>query len=880
MPLSSLFRKLDFLFGRKRFTSELDEEMAFHRDQAERAFLADGMSPQAAHTAAMRQFGNAAQLRDRSQEAVGFRAETVLLDARFALRQLRRQPGFTALATIILALGIGASVAIFGFVDAALLQPLPYSNPAQLMDVAESAAVHPRSNLSYQDFLDWRRINRSFSSLDAYTGGGFLLHTSGGVEPVPAARVTAGFFSTLGVQPLLGRTFREGEDRPGSAKIVVLPWATWQKRFGARPDIVGQSVQLDSDNYTIVGVLPREFSFAPRGSAELWVPITDLTECEQRRSCHNLYAVGRLKPGITQAAALADLKAIAAQLERMYPGSNQDQGAALQPLAQLIVGDIRPVLLTLLGGALLLLLIASVNVSSLLLVRSESRRREIAVRGALGATPARLVRQFITEGILLAAAGTLAGLGLALWLMSLLTHLVPLQMASALPFIHLVGLNAHTALFAFLIAIFSTVLLTLTPSLRLGFQHIHNALSEGGRGSAGRFWRRLGANLVVVELAVAVILLVGAGLLGKSFYRLLHVEMGFEPGHLAMLNVRLPDSSYHDAPKRVEMYRVIQQKLAALPGVQAVAITSDLPVQCFCDTDWIRIVGKPFHGEHNEVVERDVSPSYMATLRAQLVRGRMLTEDDSASKPQVILINQTLANKYFPGEDPIGKKIGNGSLDAYSMREVVGVIADFREGELDGEMIPGEYFSLYQQSDSGFTVLVRTAQDEKSILPVMLSTLRSIDPGIGLFGESTMQQSIESTQSALMHSFSTWLVGGFAVVALLLGVAGLYGVIAYSVSQRTREIGVRMALGAQRGAVYAMVMRQAVRLTIVGLAVGLVCSVGVSLLIRKLLFGVAAWDAQTLAAVALVLGCSSLLASFVPAHRAASVNPTDALRAE
>ncbi|MDE3200875.1 MAG: ABC transporter permease [Acidobacteriota bacterium] len=878
--LRGFWHRLLALLGQSRYRHELDEEMAFHREQTERALREDGMSPEAAHRATALKFGNTTLLKEQSHDAVGFRFESIAQDVRFALRQLRRQPAFALLATVILALGMGASVAIFGFVDAALLQPLPYTQPNRLMDVGERANVHPRSNLSYQDFEDWKRLNRSFSGFDAYTGGGFLLHSSGGVEPVPAGRVTAGFFDTLGIKPLLGRTFRAGEDKPGAGKVVVLTYGTWLSRFGARPDVVGQTLQLDSDNYTIIGVLPRLFSFAPRGSADVWVPISDLTPCEQRRSCHNLFAVGRLRDGVTESAAREDLAAIAAQLEREYPGSNQGQGAFVQPLSQLIVGDVRPILLTLLGGALLVLVIASVNVSSLLLVRSESRRREIAVRGALGATPARLVRQFITEGLLLAAGGTAVGLAVALWLMSLLAHLVPEQMSNQLPFIKLVGLNEHTLLFALAVATLVTLLLAFTPTLRLSFQQIHDGLAEGGRGAAGRLWRRLGSNLVVVELAVAVVLLVGAGLLGKSFYNLLHVDMGFDPSHLAMVNVQLPRDAYAKDAERLALYRTMEQNLAALPGVQSVAFTDTPPVQCFCNTDWIRIPGRPFHGEHNEVVERDVTPSYMATLKARLIRGRMFREDEDKSKPTVILINQSLARKYFPGEDPVGKMIGNGALDKSSMREIVGVVADVREGALDDEMLPGEYFNINQQLDTGFIVLVRTAQNEKSILPSMVSTVRSIDPNIGLYGEITMNDMIDSTQSALLHRFSTWLVGGFALIALVLGVVGLYGVIAYSVSQRTREIGVRMALGAQRSAVYGMVMRQAAQLTAIGLVVGLACAIGTSMLIRKLLFGVDAWDIPTLLIVAVLLGLASIAASFVPARKAATVNPTDALRAE
>jgi macrolide transport system ATP-binding/permease protein len=872
--------KLARLFRRDRFRSELDEEMAFHRAQAEKDFLADGMTPDAARRAAALRFGNATKLTEQSHEIVGFRAETVEQDLRYALRQLRKNPGFAVTAIVILALGMGVSVAIFGFVEAALLQPLPYDRPNRLMSVDEQSAVFPRSNLSRADYEDWKRMNRSFSALEVYTGTGYLVHTPSGAEPIPAARVSDGFFRTLGVKPMLGRDFLPGEDRPGQAKIVMLPYGTWMKRYGARKDIIGQSVVLSGDTYTVVGVLPREFSFAPRGNAEFWIPLLEKNGCEERRSCHNLDGIGRLREEVTPQAALEEMKAIAAQLAKQYPGSNQGQGASVFPLSELIVGDVRPILLTLLGGAGLLLMIACVNVASLLLVRSESRRREVAVRGALGATPARLTRQFVTEGLLLACAGCVSGGLVAVWIMSLLKRLVPKVMAEAMPYLAGVGMNTHTTVFAIAIALLATLIMAATPTLRLSFQSIRDGLGEGDRAAAGRFWRRIGANFVVVELVIAVVLLVGAGLLGKSFYKLLHVETGFDVTHLATVQVMAPPTTYAKPEQRVALLRELTRRIAALPGVQSVGITSDLPLQCNCNTDWIRIVGKPFHGEHNEVNERDVTPGYLPTLKARLVRGRLMTEDEDDSKPKVMVINETLAKKYFPGEDPIGQKIGNGALDPKSIREIVGVVADVREGALDAEVWPAEYQAIYQGPDNFFAVAVRTAQDEKSVLPVLVSTIRNVDPNLGVYGEQTMQQQMDATEAALIHRFSTWLVCGFAAMALILGVVGLYGVIAYSVSQRTREIGVRMALGAQRRSVYQMIMRQAGWLTVTGLSMGLVCAVGASLLMRKVLFGVAAWDVPTLAAVAAVLGFASVVASFLPARRAASVNPCDALRAE
>jgi macrolide transport system ATP-binding/permease protein len=878
--LLRFLRRIKVLLRRESFDRDLKEEMAFHREQVAEEFEAGGKTPEDARYAAMRQFGNATLLQERSREVMGFRLESVAQDLRFAVRQLRRNPGLAVTATLVLALGIGASTAIFGFVDAILIEPLPYAHPNQLVDVNESSSSIPRSNLSRDDYDDWKRLNRTLSSLDIYGGTGFLLRLGSVSEPIPAARVSDGFFRTLGVEPLLGRGFLPGEDKPGQPKITILSYGTWMKRFGGRRDVIGQSISLTGEAYTIVGVLPRSFAFAPSASAELWVPLLDKTGCEKRRSCHNLYGVGRLDDGVTVQAALADLKAIAARLALQYPGSNKGQGASVLPLSEVLVGNLRPTLITLLAGAGLLLLIACVNVASLMLVRAESRRREAAVRGALGATPARLVRQFVTEGLLLASMGCLAGVGLAVLLMSLLARIVPKPMAQGMPFLSAVGLNQHTALFAVGATLLAAVLLAATPALRLAFREVHQGLMDGGRAAASQFWRRLGSNMVVVELTLAVLLLASAGLLAKSFYRLLHVETGFDTSHLATVYVMAPDNVYPKPEQQVALYHQILDKVSALPGVQSVGITSDLPLRCNCDTDWIRIPGRPYHGEHNEVLQRDLSPQYLTALKAKLVRGRMFTEADDLSHPQVTILNESMARKYFPGEDPIGKMIGDGDLTPKSMRQVVGVIEDVREGAPDDDAWPAEYFSIYHGPDSDFEVAARTAQDEKALLPVLVKTLRAINPNLGVYGESTMTAQLSSSETALLHRSSSWLVGGFAAMALLLAVVGLYGVIAFSVSRRTREIGVRMALGAQRSAIHRLILKEASWLTGMGILFGLACSIAAAQLMRSLLFGVHAWDLPTLVGVAAVLALSALLASFIPALRASSVNPVEALNVE
>ena len=879
-PLTRFANKLSILFRSTRFRSELDEEMDFHRSQLEAELIAGGASAEDAHRAAMRQFGNTEKLREQSQQVVAFRGETIAQDLRFALRQWVKYPGFAFTAIFILALGMAVSVAIFGFVDAALLRPLPYASPERLMSVNESNPESPRWPLSYPDFRDWQRLNKSFASLDVYNGTGFLLRTSSGAEPVAGERVSGGFFRTLGVLPMLGRDFNPSEDRLGGPNVVLLSYGAWQRRFGGRRDLVGQTVDLDNQAYTVIGVLPQTFYFTRAGDAEFWVPINVLSYHEQMRTFYNFWGVGRLNDGVTVQSALSEMKAISKQLHLQFPTKDRYEGASVIPLAEIIVGEVRPVLLTLLAGAGLLLLIACVNVASLILVRSESRRREIAVRGALGASPARLVRQFVTEGFLLALMGSMAGMFAAAGLMKILLLLLPKDLVDSLPFRGGVGLNAHAVWFAGFVAFLAALLLALAPAVRLSFQKVHAGLADGDRTASGQLWRKLGAHLVVVELSVAVVLLAGAGLLGQSLYRLLHVPLGFDPDHLATVEVSAPGAIFKNSQETVALYREIVRNVSRLPGVESVGFSSMVPVQCDCPVDWITFPGRPFQGEHNTVDERHISPDYLSTIKAGLVRGRLFTDAEDESTPGVVVINQALAQKFFPGENPIGQQIGDYEGGHPSLHEIVGIVADVREGPLDANVSPAEYFPINQTLDHGFTIVVRAQQDAAALLPTLVSTLHQIDLNLGVSDEQTMNQRIDATQTARLHRFSAWLTAGFAAIALILSITGLYGVISYSVSRRTRELGVRMALGAQRSSVYSLVMRQAGWLTGIGLAIGLCSSVAASLLIRNLLFGVRAWDAVTLGGVAVLLGLCSVAASFLPARRAASVNPTDALRAE
>jgi macrolide transport system ATP-binding/permease protein len=877
-------RKLWFLLRREHFARDLEEEMAFHRDltaeEIQSGSVADSSNQDDARYAAMRRFGNATRIREQSHEQIAFRAESVWHDFRYALRQLGRNRGFAFTAILILALGIGASTAIFAFVDAALIRPLPYAQPTRLVEVQELSANFPRSPMSYPDFADWKRMNTVFSSMDAFRNWGYLLNTPSGGEPVYAEQVSAGFFRTLGVVPLLGRDFQSNEDAPEAAPVAMLSYGSWQRRFGGRREIVGSTILLSGKAVTIIGVLPQSFQFAMNGSAEFWTPLQPIGECLHRRSCHNLDGVGRLKDGVTVEAARANMVSIADQLERQYPDSNRGQSASVLPLAQAITGDIRPILLIVLGGAGLLLLIACVNVSSLLVVRSESRKREIAVRGALGASPARLMRQFVTEGLTLVALGAMLGLAVA-WLgMHVLHGAIAKDVIAGMPYLDGLGLNSHVLLFAAAISLAAAVLFALTPILHLSFADLRDGLTEGGRGAAGMLWRKLGANMVIIELATAMVLLVNAGLLGRSLYRLLHIDLGFPTDHLATLSVSLPDGSFSKDEQIIAFHRRLLDSISTLPGVRSAATTSVLPVTCNCNTDWIRFVGKPYNGIHNEVNEREISPAFFITLGGRLQHGRYFTANDDATHPKVAIVNESFVRKYYPGEDPIGKKFGDTSLTPASLKEIVGVVADFKDSALDQQQWPAVYYPFEQNTEGSFSVMVRTSQDDATMLPQLANAIHRLDADVGVGDTMTMSQRIRDSYSAWLHRSAAMLVGGFASLALLLGVVGLYGVIAYSVSQRTREIGVRMALGAHRGSVYRLVLREAGKLTAIGLAAGMVCAVTAATALRGMLFGIRSWDVPTLAAVALVLGASALAASYIPARRAASVNPVEALRSE
>jgi predicted permease len=877
----SLFRRISNLFFRSRIDQEIDQEIAAHIEMRVEENLAAGMSSADARRDALFRFGNRTATKERVTSIdTALMLATIWSDLRYASRQLLKNPLFAGTAILVLGLGIGSSVTLFGFVDAALIRPLPYSRPSRLAAVFESNPIGPRFHLSYLDYLDYKKLNTVFSSLDAYKHDDVLLTTPRGLEQVRGSQVSDGFFRTLGVQPILGRNFAAGEDLPSAPRHVLLSYAAWQNRYGGSSNVLGQSVTLDGNPNTIIGVLPSSFHFAPTEPTEFWSTL-HLSMAEDR-GAHGLSGIARLKDGVAMNAAVANMTSIGEQLARQYPKEDTGRGSTIAPFGEVILGNMRTILLVLLGGASLLLLIACLNVGSLILVRSESRRREIAVRGALGASHLRLLRQFITEGFLLVSIGTVLGLGSALLAGQLLLRMIPVLVLDRMPYLREAGMNAHVIAFACTVAILALLLFSVLPAMRLYLSGkslgMQAQLAEGGRGSAGTLWRRVGPTLVLVELATAMVLLTGAGLLGKSFYRLLHTDIGFRPEKLAALGVSASGMNYTTDAQNVVFGKSLVEQLKSLPGVEKVGICSQLPLGEGFGSAGVNIVGRPQSKTRYEENGRVVSSNYFATMGTRLLRGRFFTADDSASKPAVMIINQAFARKYFPDQDPLGQRIYNG--DPTHAMEIVGIVEDLKEGPLDVETRPVMYSAFDQEPENWFYVVVRSTLPEQMLLPTLVAAIHQLDPNIATSDETSMSVRLHDSPAAYLHRSSAWLVGGFAAVALLLSVVGLYGVISYSVSRRTREIGVRMAVGAERASVYLLILKEAGKLTAIGILAGLICSVGAAILMRKLLFGTQAWDAATLAAVAVVLAVSAMLASYLPAHRAASVDPAHALRAE
>ena len=802
-------------------------------------------------------------------------------DIQYGMRVLLRRPSFTIVAVLVLTLAIGANVTIFSFIDTALLRPLPYRDPEQLVKIWDSrqAEVYSRFEASYPDYLDWKQQNQAFSSLAAYGGGGnVVLAGADGPQMIKAGRVSDNFFQTLGVLPLFGRLFQSGEDLESAPRYAVLSYSFWQRQFGGRRDVLGQSVTLNSVPRTIVGVLPKNFHFAPIGEVDLYVTLHAGGGMRIRRNLHWLHPVGRLKPGVSREQAQGMMNVVAANLEKQYPDSNKELRTVVVPLSELITGQIKPILLVLLSAVGLLLLIACANVANLLLARSATRAKEFAIRSALGARRWRVIRQVIVEGTLLATVGTVAGIVFAIIAIRWMILTLPKEALQSMPYLENISVDPRILLFAGGLGLLTALLFSLPPALGLSAP-LHNALREAGQQSLAGSWRKFGSSLVVAEVAISAILLVASGLLLKSLFHLLTVDTGFNVSRLTTFYV-FPDSRrYIEDPQAIVLHDKLVDGLHGVPGVSAVGVTSTPPI-VGGNTSLFRVLGAPLTPLPYEANSRDIDPGYFSTLQAKLNAGRYFDEHDDAKAPQVVILNETLAKIAFGSENPIGKQIVFTYNAQEKPREVVGVVSDVHEGELNVADKPAIYTPFAQSPDSFFAVVVRSDLDQAALRPALERAVHQVDPGIVLYQMQTMEDLIAQSPAAVMHRYPAWLVSVFAMSALMLGIVGLYGVMSYLVSQRTREIGVRMALGAPRGKVVRLILGNGIRLAAIGIVAGVAGAVLAGYTFRSVLFGVEPWDIATLLAVAAILAAICVAASYVPALRASRLDPVKALRYE
>ncbi|HEX8557508.1 MAG TPA: ABC transporter permease [Pyrinomonadaceae bacterium] len=804
-------------------------------------------------------------------------------DVRYGLRTLLKNPGFTAVAVVALALGIGANSAIFSVVNTVLLRPLPYKDPERLVMVWEDAGKHgyPRDTPAAANYVDWRDQNQVFEGMAALADQSFNLTGEGEPERLDGKRVSAALFPLLGVEPQVGRAFFPEEDRAGAPRVVVLSHGLWQRRFGADPSVVGRALTLNGEPHTIVGVMPQSFQFPDR-EAVLWTPIAFTQQEAANRGRHYLKVVARLKPGVTLERAQAEMGAIASRLQQQYPAQNTDLGATVQPLHEHLVGDIRPALLVLLGAVGLVLLIACANVANLLLARAAARQKEIALRVALGASRLRLVRQFLTESVLLAALGGVVGLLLAVWGVSLLKGFIPENISQ----VKAIAVDAKVLGFTLLVSLLTGLVFGLAPATQATGFNLNETLKEGGRdASSGSRGNRVRGVLVVAEVAVSLVLLVGAGLLINSFLRLRGVDPGFRVDNLLTMGVVLPQQKYPDHGRRTAFYADVIRRVEALPGVRGAAVTNWIPLVNQGDSVGVSIEGlpdpPPGQGKRPVVVTRVVSPDYFGAMGIRLLQGRGFDDGrDRADSPTVVLVSEALARKYWPGQSAVGKRVNPGDPNnPEHWCEVVGLVNDVRQFELAAEPKPQMYFSYAQ---AGFFpprhLVVSTEVEPSTLAGAVRQAVWEVDRDQPVSNVSTMEEVL--AESLSRQRFSMLLLGVFAAVALVLAAVGLYGVMSYTVTQRTREIGLRMALGAQQGDVLRLVVGQGLKLVLAGVALGLVAALALTRLMTSLLYGVSATDPATLVIISLVLVAVALVASYIPARRATRVDPLIALRYE
>ena len=879
------------LVSRRRLFGNLSEEIREHLEEKVEGLVRNGMSRRDAEFAARREFGNVALTEESAREVWRWASvENLLHDVRYGFRMLRNNPGFSLVAIVTLALGIGANTAIFSVVDAALIRPLPYWQASRLITLGEVRPQEGKSsesdtriwNASYPDYLDWTLESKSFASLAGFSGDLFTLHGTGEPEQIFGAQATINFFSTLGVKPFLGRDFAVGEDIAAGPKVAILSYGSWIRRFGGDKQVLGRSLELDNKSVSIIGVLPREFEFAPQGNAEIWVPLHLDKGMLNRRSLRWMPVIGRLAPRVTPQQARAELNSINAGLAAAYPQEDGAIQVVMVPLRDRIVGPIQPLLRVLFGAVGFVLLIACANVTNLLLARASLRRREFSIRAALGAPRSRLISQLLVESMMLAAAGGALGLLLAEWGTSLLIAAIPTQLLDSAPFLRDAHPNFAVLTFLCAAVISTGVAFGLVPALQISDRREGEALKEEGRASAGGIRSRLRGVLVIAEIAFSLVLLIGSALMVESLAALVGRNPGFDTQNLLVFFVNLPVTSYPKDPDAIRFDKEFSDRLRSLPGVQGVTSNSVAPLTGGGASIRFVLEGRPVEtGHENECNIRDVGANYFSLMKIPLLSGRLFNDSaDTETAPKHVIVNEAWAKQYFHGEDPLGKRIRFTYSPTQPYREIVGVVGNTAEAGLGSPDEPSLFLPFAEDPNTFIPYLVRTGGNPANTISAVRASLHALDPQLALIQPFTMDQIIAESPSVFLRRYPAFLIGSFAALALVLAMVGLYGLISYSVAHRTREIGIRITLGARHRDVMRLVLGEGARLTIMGVFAGLAAALGLTQLMRSLLFGVNAVDPATFATVAVVLALVAIVACYIPARRALRTDPAATLRYE
>jgi putative ABC transport system permease protein len=866
---------------RKKMEEELEKELRFHVDQHTADLIAQGLDPAEARRRARLALGGPEQVKEHCRDARGTRwLEDLLQDLRYGARTLMKKPGFALVSVITLAAGIAANTTIFSVADALVLRPFNFPHQERLVMVwerGENGGGFDHGSVAPGNFNDWREQNQSFERLVAIVGRSFDLTGAHQPERFSGYGVSAGFFDAFGVKPALGRAFLPGEDRPGRDQVVVLKHSLWERRFGSDPNIVGRTLTLNAKTFTVIGVMPPDFNF-PFNGGEMWAPLAFDDKTKQERLSHYLRAMGLLRPGVGIAQANADLDAISRRAQRLYPDTNAGVSSNVVGMTEDIVREAQEYMLPLVGTVAFVLLIACVNVANMLFSRAFGRRKEIAVRLALGASRWRLVRQLLTESLLLALAGGVIGLLLSFWAVDLLRGAMPEDFAKFIPGFDHFGVNRVVLLFTLMISMLTGVLFGLTPAWQASKPNLNESLKEGAKGASSAGSRqRLRSGLVVAEVALSLVLLIGAGLMIRSFVAMLRDDVGFNPQGALSFQLALSREKYSEAQQR-DFYDQLLQRLEALPGVVAAGATCILPMSNDNEGRIFEIVGRPpfEKGKGPGVDYRVVTPRYFDAIGMSLRRGRGFTAGDNERAPGVVIINETFARRFFPSQEAIGQRIITGGAD--KPIEIVGVVGDIKDLDLDMVPRPALYVPYSQNPRNYMGVVLRAAGEPMALTGAARDEVMKIDPALPVSNLKTVERMIHEVTSP--KRIMTAMMGVFAGIALLLAGVGLYAVMAYAVSQRTHEIGIRMTMGARSRDVMRLVTGQGMKLTIAGLTLGIAGAFALTRVMEPLLYGVTPTDPLTFILISMSLVSVALLACWIPARRATRVDPIVALRCE